>query len=269
MSRSRSLVVATDGDLIVERDPERPSGRLLWQADMASSYVDLADPRYLDFDYMRWARLVLHAFKARHVLHVGGAACALARALLAEDPGSRHEVFEVDERVLEISRAHMGLRRHPALRLRVADGRAALETRAGNSADAIMIDAFVGARVPRHLATVEALAECARIAPLTVVNVVDTTGRQDARPIAAGLSATQRYIGGIGAGSRRKGNFILFGSAQRPDLRRLESAAAADAATPRLLRSSDLDGSAPWSDDEIASLAGQDSGEGGAQAASA
>src|SRR5215469_769497 len=151
MARTRSLVIAADGDLIVERDPNRPSARLLRQADMDASYIDLADARHLEFDYLRWARLILRVHAARRVLHIGGAACALARALLAEAPDSRHEVFEVDERVFRIAREHLGLRKQAGLRLRVGDGRAALAHAGDDSVDAIVIDAFIGARVPRHL----------------------------------------------------------------------------------------------------------------------
>jgi hypothetical protein len=248
MPRARSLVIASDGELIVERDPQRPSGRLLRQDDMDASYVDLADPRHLEFDYLRRARLILRAFAARHVLHIGGAACTLARALLAEDPSSRHEVFEVDERVLEIARAHLGLRRQPGLKVRVADGRSALKARSDNSADAIVIDAFIGARVPVRLVTLEALETCARIAPLTIVNVVDSAGWRDTRAIAAGLGNAYPHAGALGANSRRGGNVVLFGSAARPHGERLESAAAADASPARLLAAAELSGSVAWRD---------------------
>jgi hypothetical protein len=248
MPRARSLVVASDGELIIERDPQRPSGRLLRQDDMDASYVDLADARHLEFDYLRRARLILRTFGARHVLHIGGAACTLARALLAEDASSRHEVFEVDQRVLEIARAHLGLRRQSGLKVRVADGRAALDARSDNSADAIVIDAFVGARVPRQLVTLEALATSARIAPLTIVNVVDSAGWRDARAIAAGLGDAYPHIGALGAGSRRGGNVVLFGSALEPHRQRLESGAAADASPARLLGAADLVGSVAWRD---------------------
>src|SRR5579875_2104583 len=107
VARAREYLIAAAGDLVVKRDPERPSGRLLRQDDMDASYVDLADARHLEFDYLRWARLILRAYAARRVLHIGGAACTLPRAVLAEDPGSRHEVFEVDERVLDIARVHL------------------------------------------------------------------------------------------------------------------------------------------------------------------
>jgi hypothetical protein len=259
MPRARSLVVATDGELIVEFDPQRPSGRLLRQDGMDASYVDLADSRHLEFDYVRWARLVLRTFAARHVLHIGGAACSLARALLAEDADSRHEVFEIDQRVLEIARVHLGLRRQPGLKLRVADGRAALSARSDGSADAIVIDAFVGAGVPRHLVTADALAVCAAVAPLTVVNVVDTAGWRDARAIAAGLGEAYAHVGALGSGSRRGGNMVLFGSAGEPRLRQLESVAAADASPARVLAAADLAGSVAWRDQRNSSSASSSS----------
>ncbi|MFZ0043319.1 MAG: hypothetical protein WAK93_18565, partial [Solirubrobacteraceae bacterium] len=66
---------------MIERDPRRLSGRLLRQDDMDASYVDLADPTHLEFDYLRWVRIVLGVARSRRVLHIGGGACALARAL--------------------------------------------------------------------------------------------------------------------------------------------------------------------------------------------
>jgi hypothetical protein len=255
MARARSLVVAADGDLIVQRDPERSSGRLLRQDDMDASYVDLADARHLEFEYLRWIRHVLRAFDARRVVHVGGAACTLARALLDEDRGSRHEVIEVDQRVFDIARAHLGLRRHPGLKLRVGDGRAAVATRGDGSADAVVIDAFLGARVPRHLVTLEALTDFARVAPLTVINVVDTTGWPDVRAVAAGLSEVYSHVGGLWSGARR-GNVVLFASSSQPRYRALESAAAADRSPARLLRMPDLAGAAAWRDAPSAEPAG-------------
>jgi len=249
VARVRSNVVAVHGDLIVERDPQRPSGRLLRQADMDASYIDLADARHLEFDYMRWARLILRSFGPRQVLHVGGAACALPRALLAEDPASRHEVFEVDDHVLQVAREHLGLRRQPGLRVRCEDGRAAIAKRPDGSAEAIVIDAFIGARVPRHLVTQEAVADYARVVPLTLVNVVDTAGWRDARAVAAALGGAYPHVAALGPGSRRGGNIVLFGATTQPRHRELETLAAADAAPARLLHAADLAGGAAWRDE--------------------
>jgi spermidine synthase len=207
---------------------------------MDASYIDLADPTHLEFDYLRWARMLLDAVGARRVLHVGGAACALARALAAADPDSRHEVVEIDEAVLAVAREHLGLRRMPGLRVRVGDGRERIAARGDDSADAIVIDAFVGARVPRHLVTAEALADAARVAPLTVVNVVDSRNLDDVRLIAGSLASAYPHVAALGAGALR-GNVVLAGSRARLPRDRIAPRAAADPSPARLVRPEVLD----------------------------
>jgi hypothetical protein len=150
---------------VVERDPRRASGRLLRDDGMEASYVDLADPAHLEFDYLRWLRIVLRASRAGRVIHVGGGACALARALAAEDPGGRQEVCEVNAEVIALARAHLGLRRKPGLHVRHAEGRAFIATQPDASWDAVVIDAFIAAGVPHRLVTVEAVTGAAERRP--------------------------------------------------------------------------------------------------------
>jgi protein-L-isoaspartate O-methyltransferase len=230
-SRRERTIVATHGELVVERDPRRASGRLLRQGEMDASYVDLADPTHLEFDYLRWIRIVLRAARARRVLHIGGGACALPRALAAEDPEGRQEVCEVDAAVLEVARAHLGLRRARGLHIRHAEGRGFVRTQPGASWDAIVIDAFVGAAVPRDLVTVEALADAARVAPLTLINVVDNRTQQVVAAVAASLAAAYPHVWGIGA---QVGNTILTGAGARLDLDLIAARIAADPSPAQL-----------------------------------
>jgi hypothetical protein len=227
MSRARAAptVLARRGELVAERDPRRPSGRLLRQAGMEGSYVDLADPFHLEFDYLRWMRIVLRTARARRVLHVGGGACALARALAAEDPDGRQEVCEVDPDVLALAREHFGLRRARGLRVRVADGRAFLARQARGSWDAVAIDAFIAATVPRALISVEALSDIARVAPLALINVLDDRSARQVRTVAAGLGCAYPRVWALGA---RAGNTVVVGSARALDLDRIAARAAAD-----------------------------------------
>jgi hypothetical protein len=233
--RSTDPVIARVGDLVVERDPGRPTGRLLRQDDMDASYVDLADAQHLEFDYLRWARIVLDAVHARRVLHIGGAGCALARALAAADADARHEVVEIDPTVLDLARAHLGLRRTAGLKVRVGDGREHVAGRAGGSADAIVLDAFVGARVPRHLVTVEAFADARRVAPLTLVNIVDTRNLGDTRAIAAALTTAYPHVAALGSRGLRGGNVVLIGAVAPPPLDRIGPRAAADRSPARVV----------------------------------
>ena len=79
-----------------------------------------------------------------------------------------------------------------------------------------MVDAFVGARVPRELVTLEAIGGFARVAGLVAVNVVDAKPLDEAAAIAAGLAAVFPHVLAAGpaavVGRRRGGNVILVGS---------------------------------------------------------
>jgi hypothetical protein len=230
--RSAPTVLARRGELVAERDPQRPSGRLLRQGDMDASYVDLADPSHLEFDYMRWMRIVLRAARARRVLHIGGGACALPRALAAEDPEGRQEVCEVDPDVLALAREHFGLRRTRGLRVRVAEGRSFVARQARGSWDAIAIDAFVAAAIPRALITVQALGDVARVAPLALINVLDDRSAREVRTVAAGLATAYPWAWALGG---RAGNTIVVGSVAKLDLGRIAAQAAADPSPARIM----------------------------------
>ena len=249
---SQPEVIATYGDLVVERDPSRPSGRLLLQGRMEASYVDLADPSYLEFDYLRWIRIVLRVAGARRVLHVGGGACALARALAAEDPDGRQEVCERDARVLEVARAHLGLRRAPGLRIRHAEGRAFIADHPDGRWDAVVIDAFDGASVSRRLITTEAFAAVARATPLALVNVVDSRAARDVRLIAAGVRTAFESVWTLGP---RSGNTVVVGTAAPFDLALVSSRAAADPSPARVTPPATLEtllrGAAPLRDEDL------------------
>jgi len=200
---------------------------------MDASYVDLADAAHLEFDYMRWLRIVLRTAAARTVLHIGGGACSLARALAAEDPTGRQEVCEVDAEVLALARAHLGLRRAPGLRVRHAEGRSHLAAQPDRSWDAIVIDAFIGAQIPAELITVDALSDAARVARLTLINVVDDRLARVVRDVMSALGAAYPRVWTLG---QPVGNTIVAGctAAAEPDLRRVAALAAADPSPARL-----------------------------------
>jgi spermidine synthase len=248
--QQRMRTLARCGELIAEVDPRRPSGRLLRHGGMDASYVDLADATYLEFDYMRWLRIVLRVAGARRVLHVGGGACSLARALAAQDPAGRHEVCEIDAEVLAMAREHLGLRRAPGLRVRHADGRAHIHAQTDGSWDAIVIDAFVGARVPPRLVSLEALRDAARVAPLTLVNVVDNRSARDVRSIAAAMATAYPSVWTLG---QPVGNTIVAGSAspRQPDLSAIAARAAADPSPARLTRPAQIATATPMRDAEL------------------
>ena len=125
----------------------------------------------------------------------------------------------------------LGLRRTPGLRVRQAEGRAFVAAQRDASWDALVIDAFVGATVPRRLITLQALADVARVAPLALVNVVDDRSARDVRAVAAGLATAYPRVWTLGG---RAGNTVVAGCLAEPDLDRIGAQAAADPSPARL-----------------------------------
>lgn len=161
-------------------DPERPSGRLLVLDGAMHSYVDLDDPTYLGFPYMRTlaaAAEELSPSPARlEVLHVGGAGWTMPRYFEATRPGSVSTVLEIDGELVELAERQLGLERGPRMRAEIGDARHLLERHAGDGADLVIGDAFSGLTVPWQLTTVEAAEELKRMLRpegLYLMNIVD------------------------------------------------------------------------------------------------
>jgi MFS family permease len=184
-----AALVAVDGPCEVETpyscarvvpDPERPTGRLLVLDDLHHSYVDLEDPTYLGFSYVRRFAGAVDGWwpegRPLQAVHVGGGGFTLPRWLGATRPGSLSDVLEIDAEVVDLARRDLGLETGPSLRVVVGDARTSLADVPPASADLVVGDAFGSLSVPWHLATVEA-TELVRGAltddGLYVLNVID------------------------------------------------------------------------------------------------
>jgi spermidine synthase len=145
----------------VVADPERESGRVLLLDTLRHSYVDLADPTHLEFEYVRAIAAVTDSLapagRAVSALHIGGGGLTLPRYLAEVRPGTRSLVVEVDPGVVAIDRAQMALETSDDLRVRVADGRVGLADEEPGQRDLVVGDAFGGLSVPWQLTTREAL----------------------------------------------------------------------------------------------------------------
>jgi hypothetical protein len=87
------------------------------------SYVDLDDPRRLEFDYLEQIALVLDQLAPPgtplRTVHVGGAAMSLARYVAVTRPRSSQVVLEPDTELTAFVREHLplaGPQRHPGPR---------------------------------------------------------------------------------------------------------------------------------------------------------
>ena len=136
--------------------------------DLRHSYVDLDDPRHLEFDYTRWIGDALDAMRPAgrplDALFVGGGGFTLPRYVAATRPGSRSRVLEVDPQLVDLARERLGPAR-PARRcaVRTGDARVTLRDEPDDSADVVVGDAFGGRTIPWHLATAEFVADVRRV----------------------------------------------------------------------------------------------------------
>jgi len=164
----------------VQSDVIRPGGRLLVLDGLRHSYVDLEDPTFLEFAYVKaLAGVVDGSFELGEPLdayHVGGGGMTFPRYLADTRPGTRSVVSEIDPGVVDVDTERLGLETGPALRVRVEDGRLGVRRLPSSSRDLIVGDAFGGVSVPWHLTTIEYVEELKRVLSddgVYAVNIID------------------------------------------------------------------------------------------------
>ncbi|WP_435824467.1 spermidine synthase [Nocardiopsis dassonvillei] len=233
-------------------DADRPDSWFLVVDGTPQSHVDLADPSYLDFSYMRRiahaADLVAPPEEAVDALHLGAGALTLARYVAHTRPGSRQRAVDVDAPLVEMVRRRLPWDRRAQLRVGVGDAREWIAARHTDSADLVVSDVFAGARTPARLTSAEFYAELARVLRPTgmlVVNIGDGGGLAHTRSQVAtartalphtALSAAPGVLRG-----RRFGNLVLTASHSPLPVEELGRRAHRDPEMARLLEGGELD----------------------------
>ncbi len=211
------------GTCELQPDGYRPNGWLIRINDVQSSHVDLDDPAYLEFEYMRWIAGLVDAHwssDARlRALHLGAGACSLARHLAATYPNARQVAVELDGKLAERVRDWFDLPRAPLLRIRVGEAREVTESLTEDSRDLIIRDVFSGSKTPKPLTTKEFTVHVRRVlAPggIYAVNCGDgpdlTTARREAATITAAFAHTIIVADPAMLKGRRYGNMVIAGS---------------------------------------------------------
>jgi hypothetical protein len=249
------------------RDADRRGGWLLAVDGVPQSYVDLDDPSYLEFDYVRWMAemvdLLAPAGQPLSVVHVGGAAMTLPRYVAATRPRSRQVVFEPDEELTAMVRRPLPLPRASRIRVRGVDGRAGVGGLPPRGADVVVVDAFVAGRVPAALTSGGFVAEVVRVLRpdgVYLLNVADGPPLSYARRVAAGVLA------GLGEAllvaepavlrGRRFGNLVLAAGRGGLPVGEFTRAVAGAAFPARVVAGADLrrfvSGARPFTDADAA-----------------
>ena len=223
----------------VEPDPARDSGRVLLLNSARHSYVDLDDPEYLEFAYIKWiaavADVMAPAGQPLDALHLGGGGFTMPRYLEATRPGTDNEVYEIDGELVRLDERELGLALSPTLRASVGDARILIGKRPSASADLVVGDAFGHLVVPWHLATREMAAEIRRVtrpAGIYVQNVIDYPPLRFIRAEVATVAAEFPHVALVAPESSLAGetgsNFLIVASQSPLPLQRIRASLASD-----------------------------------------
>lgn len=206
-------------ELVQDRD--NPLGYLLLVNGVQSSHIDLSDPTWLDFEYMRWIAAVIQdrTPDPLRVLHLGAAACSLARYLITVQPGSQHLAVDTDAELSRLVREWFDLPKAPALRIRVGDARAVTEALPDDAHTVVVRDVFAGAVTPPALTTVEFTQQVRRVlraGGLYLLNCGDAPDLRLARSEAATVGSVFDHLAIVAdppmLKGRRRGNVIIIGT---------------------------------------------------------
>lgn len=236
-------------------DPHHPGAFRVVTGDTSQSWVDPAQPTRLEFEYVQRVAealgvtvLARPADERVRVVHLGGGGLTIPRYIEAVRPHSAQIVCEPDAVLLDEVRRKLPLDRHSGIKVRQTDGRTGMAGMPDDYADAIVLDAFDGLRVPGELATVEFFADAARVLHgrgVLLVNLTDQGPFAWTRRCLAGLrrrfshvlvSAESAVLKG-----RRFGNLVVVASGVALPLAALERAAASAPFPYRTLSERDLD----------------------------
>ncbi|AOS61646.1 spermidine synthase [Actinoalloteichus hymeniacidonis] len=239
------------GEAVLRPDTDRRDSWTLLVNGTPQSHVDLAEPDYLLFEYVRRighvVDLVAEPSSALDAVHLGGGALTLPRYVSATRPGSRQRVVEYDAALTELVRTHLPIDKRARIRISGADAREWLSRQRPAGADLLIVDVFAGARTPAHLTSTEFVAAAAallRPGGIYVANVADGPPLSFARRQAATLRAVFPETllmaePGLLRG-RRFSNLILVGSTAPLPVADLVRRTASDPTAARVVAGADL-----------------------------
>jgi spermidine synthase len=191
------------------------------------SHVDLDDPTHLHFEYVARMGAVIDRLRMPGqpltAVHLGAGAMTVPRYVEATRPGSRQQVIELEQPLVDLVRVHLPLPRGAAIRTRIGDARATLARLPDalvGQVDLLVADVFAGARTPAHLTTTAFYRDAARLLAadgVLLVNVADGAGLGYARRQVATVRAVLPHVIVLAEvqvlKGRRFGNLVLAASA--------------------------------------------------------
>jgi hypothetical protein len=222
-------------------DPDRARSWTLIVNGTPQSHVDLDDPAYLDFEYVRRLGHVVDLAappgRPLRVLHLGGGALTLARYVAATRPRSAQQVVEIDAALVDLVRRRLPLERGARIRIRTGDAREVLARAPEDSFDLVVGDVYAGGGFFAVNLADGAPLSFARAQVATLLTVLPE----------ACLLADPAVLRG-----RRFGNLVLVAGHTAPPVAELTRKAAGDPFPGRVVHGEELtrfaSGAAPVTD---------------------
>ena len=149
--------------------------------------------------------------------HLGGAACALARAWDATHPGSAQLAVEIDAKLAAYVRQWFDLPRSPRLRIRIDDAVVAAPSLKAEFWDVVVRDIFSAGTVPDSVCTPEFMHSCMNALKsegLFLINAASAPTSQVQAQFAALTQISDFLVISDAAVARgkRRGNLVVGGA---------------------------------------------------------
>ncbi len=224
------VILRSSGYLaVIEPDRWVPGAAMLVVDGTPQSHVSPDDPTQLFFEYVARIGHVIDQLgmpgEPITAIHLGAGGLTLPRYIHATRPGSRQQVIELEQELVDLVRRELPLPKGASIRIRYGDARAVLERLPAGlrgTADLVVVDIFSGARTPAHVTSVEFYREAAALLAangVIAVNIADGAGLKFARSQAATLQAAVDDVAILAETQvlkgRRFGNFVMIGSRSR------------------------------------------------------
>ncbi|MEI7056067.1 fused MFS/spermidine synthase [Nocardioides sp. CCNWLW239] len=232
----------------------KPDGWAIEIDGVAQSHLgDPAQPPKLAS--IRWMLAALGDQAPRTAAHLGGALLALPRAVAHRWPSTTQTVVELEPALVELTRSRFPL--PTGITMVTGEARSWLDAHSGSDHDAIVIDVFVGNRIPPAFTSLECMSaarSALRAEGRLVLNSVAGPELLFTRRELATLRTVFGHVAMIVQGSAlagaRFGNATLIASDSPIDGAAIRSALAGDPSKGALVTDLDpiIDGAEPISD---------------------
>ncbi len=212
------------GQARIDVDRYSPGSFTLVVDGTPQSHVDLEDPTHLAFEYIRRIGHAIDLLPAGPItaLHLGAGALTLPRYVEATRPGSRQQVIELEQDLVDLVRRELPLPRGASIRIRYGDAREVmlkLPKGLHGTVDLLVVDVFGGSQIPAHVTSLEFYtAASVFLSPggILVVNSADGAGLAFARGQASTVGAVFEHVAAVADPAtlkgRRFGNVVLVAS---------------------------------------------------------